>query len=138
MVPKLISKNVAGILILGVVMGAMAWQAAPVSAGFTPTPTETSVPTIAPTATETSIPTIVPTPTATTVRRTRVPPTETLPATPAITPTVTPPPLLPRTGGQASASSNTDLSAVSLAAVLVLVVTAISLVVRASARTRIG
>jgi len=43
MVPKQVSISVAGILIL-LVIGAMIWQVAPVSAGLTPTPSPTATP----------------------------------------------------------------------------------------------
>jgi hypothetical protein len=120
-VPKLISKSVTGILIL-LVMGAMVWQVAPVSAGFTPTPLP-----IAPTATPIP-PTVIP-PTA------KSPPAAT-PIPPTATPTATLPVLLPVAGGPASGLSHIEIIAVSLAGVLVLLLAAISLVIRKSARTK--
>lgn len=137
MVPKLISKSIAGILILVAVAAAMVWQVSPASAGFTPTPppTETLIP-----PTETPIPptgTPIP-PTGTPHKHSTAVPTATPATTPATTPTPTPPPLLPRTGGQASGPNNIEVSTISLAAMLVLLVTAISLVIRKSVRAKSG
>jgi hypothetical protein len=134
-VPKLISKSVAGILIL-LVMGAMlVWQVAPASAGFTPTPPPTVLPTIAPTVLPTIVPTVLPTivptlaPTGKPIRPS---------VTPIATPTATPVLLLPISGGQASDLSYLEISAVSLAGALVLLLAASSLVIRRSSRTKSG
>ena len=128
MVPKLISKTIVGILIL-LVLGAMVWQVAPVSAGFTPTPTSTIMPTVPPTATPSVMPTARPS------RPTAVPPTTT-PISSTVTPTATLPVLLPITGGLASDPNSIDINAISIAGVLSVLLAVISLVIRKSARTR--
>ncbi len=118
MVTKLISKKVIGILIL-LVMGVMVWQVAPVSAGVTPTPTPTSPPAA----------------TATPTAKSRPQKTET-PIPPTAVPTATPPVLLPVTGGSESGPNNIEINAVSLVGMLVILLVAISLVIRKSARTK--
>ncbi len=122
MAPKLISKSVTGILIL-LVIGAMFWQVAPVSAGITPTPSPTPTSTVTPTVTPTA--------------KSHPEKTET-PIPPTAAPTATPPVLLPVTGGSDSGPNNIEINAVSLAGVLILLLAAISLVIRKSARTKNG
>ena len=125
MVSRLVSISVTGILIL-VVIGAI-WQVAPVSAGFTPTPS--------PGPTDTPVPTNTPVPPTATPD---TPDTPVPPTVPPVPPTATPPLLLPPTGGQASGLSNIEAIAVLLAGMLGVLLVAFSLVIRKSARTESG
>ena len=156
MTPKRISTSAMGIWILLLSVGAMAWQVAPASAGFTPTPatdrtrpsrpTDTSIPPTehahpadrhAHPADRHAHPADRPRPSRRPTRPSRRP-TRRLAGRHARPIGHTPSPLLPVTGGQASGLNNSGIVIVLLAGVMVFLLVALSLVIRQSARTKNG
>lgn len=102
------TSTIVGIWVIFIVLGVMAWQVAPALAGFTPPPVETQPP---PVGTQ--------------------PPTTRNGGTRGLMS-----PEMPVTGGQLSGPSNIVIAVLLLAAEIVLVFVAISLVIRQSARTK--
>ncbi len=154
MLPKRIATIVLSILVLFAVVIALARQVTPAMAGFTPVPTDTSAPPVPTDTPDVPVPTDtpdvpvptdtppIPVPTDTPPQST--PPGGSTPTRPASTPPTrnTPPsppeitPEMPVTGGDMGGLGNSGIFGVLLPGMIALLLVAISLVIRQSARTK--